>query len=414
MSAPRAETEPSGLDRYRLGPLLGGGAVADVYRAVDLRLDRPVAIKLFRSAPDPVARRRFHDEATALARLSHPGLVSVYDAGVDEQRPFLVMRLIEGTTLGDRLLTGPLPPGEVCRMGARLAAAVAHVHDHGIVHRDLKPSNILLDRQGQPYLTDFGIALLGDATRMTGSHQLVGTASYVSPEQAMGGTIGPASDIYTLGLVLLECLTGRTEYQGDALAAIVARLHRPPDIPADVPTDIADLLRAMTADNPDVRPRAVDCARWLEALASNAPARTLPAQTLPAHTGPAAPPVPVGSPVPAASAMSRAHPPTMTLNMADAPLPARPWYRRRGAVVGLAAGALALTGGLLVVSLQGLTPTATGNNPVTTPHTAPPTTQTTTTQAPPPTSVVVAPPPATTRHRGHGHGGHGGGGPGGG
>lgn len=405
MSAPRAETEQSGLDRYQLGPLLGGGAVADVYRAVDLRLDRPVAIKLFRSAPDTVARGRFRAEATALARLSHPGLVSVYDAGLYEQRPFLVMRLIEGTTLGDRLLTGPLPPSEVCRMGARLAAAVAHVHEHGIVHRDLKPSNILLDHQGQPYLTDFGIALLGDATRLTGSHQLVGTASYVSPEQAVGGTIGPASDIYTLGLVLLECLTGRTEYQGDALAAIVARLHRPPDIPADIPTDIADLLRAMMADNPDVRPRAVDCARWLEALASNTPARTLPAHTVPAHTPPPAPPVPDPP---------RAHPPTMTFNMADEPLPARPWYRRRGVVAGVAAGALALTGALLVVTLQSLTPTATGDNPATTPITVPPTTQTTTTQAAPPTSVVLAPPPTTTRHRGHGHGGHGGGGGGGG
>ena len=243
--------------RYRLGTLLGTGSVARVYRAVDLRLARPVAVKLFRADPDPVARLRFRHEAAALARLTHPGLVPVFDVGVDADRPFLVMRLIEGDTVAARL---PFDVSRVAAIATTLAAACGQVHQHGMVHRDIKPANILLDRSGHPCLADFGIVLLADASRLTATDEVIGTAAYLSPEQVLGEPIGPPSDIYSLGLTLLECLTGRLEYGGGPPGEVaVARLHREPVVPDWVPPELAELLRAMTARDPRDRPSAADC-----------------------------------------------------------------------------------------------------------------------------------------------------------
>jgi serine/threonine protein kinase len=252
-------------DRYRLAAPLGQGAMANVYRAVDLRLDRDVAIKLFHPGQDATGRIRFAAEAQALARLSHPGLVGIHDAGIDDgDRPYLVMQLVDGESLRDRLLAGPLPPAEVLALGARLALALAHVHANDVVHRDIKPSNIVLDAQASPYLADFGIALLLDAARMTSSNEILGTAAYLAPEQILGDPVGAPADVYSLGLVLLECLTGELEYPGvSKVESALARLHRPPRIPADLSPALAELLRAMTARSAQDRPTAAECASRL-------------------------------------------------------------------------------------------------------------------------------------------------------
>lgn len=249
--------------RYELAGTLGVGGMAEVRRGWDTVLRRPVAVKVFHSGADVDAGRRFDNEARTLARLSHPGLVAVHDAGSGDGPAFVVLQLIEGRTLRDRIADGPLPVAEVRELGARLADALAYVHEQGVVHRDVKPSNILLDGDGTPHLADFGLAHLADTTRFTRTDQLVGTAAYLSPEQVRGGEIGPAADVYSFGLVLLECLTGRREYPGGDVEAAVARLHRPPAVPDDLPSDLVRLLSLMTSLSARRRPGAHDCARVL-------------------------------------------------------------------------------------------------------------------------------------------------------
>ncbi|PSL56000.1 serine/threonine protein kinase [Saccharothrix carnea] len=249
--------------RYQLLEPIGTGGMAEVHRGWDTVLRRHVAIKLFQPGFDPAGVRRFDNEVHVLAGLSHPALVSVYDADTTGPTPFVVLRLIEGRTLHDRLLLGPLPPDEVRRLGARLADALAHVHAHGLVHRDVKPANILLDHEDDAYLADFGLAHLTGATRLTRTNELVGTAAYLAPEQVLGQEISHPTDVYALGLVLLECLTGRREYGGGEVEAAVARLHRPPAVPDDLPADVRQLLARMTSSAPEDRPTAHDCAQVL-------------------------------------------------------------------------------------------------------------------------------------------------------
>jgi len=253
-------------DRYLLGDVVGRGGMAEVYRARDRLLERPVAVKVFRAHADLAGRRRFDDEAHALARLSHSGLATIFDMGELDDRPYLVMELIDGETLQERLLAGPLPPDQMSPIGSVLADALGHAHSRGVVHRDVKPANIMLDRDGLPHLTDFGIALLTGAPRQTNANEIIGTPAYLSPEQLLGHEVGPAADVYALGLVLLECLTGEIEYPaGTNLGAAMARLSRPPRIPADLPRGLAELLTAMTATEPGNRPTAEVCALRLNA-----------------------------------------------------------------------------------------------------------------------------------------------------
>ncbi|MFJ4584265.1 serine/threonine-protein kinase [Streptomyces echinatus] len=253
--------------RYRLDGVIGSGGAGDVHRGFDLRLKRPVAVKLFRAGAEIGTEKSFHNEAMILARLQHPGLVTVHDAGRHNGLPYLVMELIDGPTLKNRIHTCPLSPGDTAALGADLAQALAHAHEAGIVHRDVKPSNIILDMSGRPHLTDFGISRLLDVTTLTATGTLVGTAAYLSPEQVLGQSVGPSADTYALGLVLLECITGRLEYDGGPLEAAIARLHRPPELPSSLPQGIAALLREMTALEASARPSAADCARTLTALA---------------------------------------------------------------------------------------------------------------------------------------------------
>ena len=270
-------------ERYRLGARIGRGGMADVYAAQDELLHRSVAVKVFYSdGPAANERQRVEAEIRTLAGLRHPGLVTVFDAGVlvraaDDAVPFLVMELIHGQTLRHRLADGPLAPDEAARLGAGLASTLAYVHAQGVVHRDVKPANILLDEDathdGGRYtakLTDFGIARLVDSTRLTMIGMTIGTANYLSPEQATGQVTGPASDVYSLGLVLLECLTGQLAYPGIGVEAAMARLNYQPTIPTSLGPHWVQLLTAMTARDPGTRPTATTAAQTFKELADRA------------------------------------------------------------------------------------------------------------------------------------------------
>ncbi|MFD5828451.1 serine/threonine-protein kinase [Lentzea sp. NPDC060358] len=252
-------------DRFVIGSLLGSGGMAEVYRAYDRATTSSVAIKIFSGPGLPDDELRLQREATMLASLDCPGIIEVYESGTLSRRPYFVMREITGGTLRQRM-SEPLPPRFVARIGGQIAAVLDHVHGLGVVHRDIKPSNILLeDAEKQAYLADFGLALVAEVTRVTTSGILVGTAGYLSPEQVRGSDVGPAADVYALGLVLLECLTGRVEYPGGDAEAALARLARPPRIPVDLPPAWVSLLAAMTDTDPARRPTAAQCARSLDA-----------------------------------------------------------------------------------------------------------------------------------------------------
>ncbi|MET9762295.1 serine/threonine-protein kinase [Streptomyces sp. NPDC006372] len=268
--------------RYRLDALIGSGGAADVYRGFDLRLRRPVAVKVFRTGTGFDTEEVFQSEAVILARLQHPGLVTAFDAGHHDGDAFLVMQLIDGNTLKSRIAEGPLSCEAAAALGASLADALAHAHEAGVVHRDVKPSNIILDSSAHPHLTDFGISRLLDATTTrTATGTLTGTAAYLSPEQVLGRPVGRPADIYALGLVLLECLTGRLEYDGGPLEAAIARLHRRPALPDFLPEGFATLLRDMTSLEEQARPTACDCARALTGLAGTSTADRAASATRP-------------------------------------------------------------------------------------------------------------------------------------
>lgn len=323
-------TDPALLaGRYALEAVIGSGGMADVYRADDVKLSRPVAVKLLRdTAGDESDRARFVDEARTLAMLSHSGLVMVLDAGfgsegrVDSagppgvERPFLVMELVEGTTLADRIAAGPMPLADAGAIGAQVAESLAYVHGRGVVHRDVKPGNVLIGPAERVKLADFGIArLVAQATRHTRTGHAIGTAAYLAPEQVRGEEADGAADVYALGLVLLEAVTGRREYAGPAPEAAMARLHRSPEVP-DLPPAWRDLLLSMTAPDPRERPSARDVAATLRAgLAGAAP------------SGSAGVPDPMAAPIlatPGATRPLTAPPPLPPIPAAPGPRPTGP------------------------------------------------------------------------------------------
>ena len=222
--------------RYRLVELLGQGGMATIYRARDAQLDRDVAVKLLRTefGRDPDFLARFRDEARAAASLNHPNIVAVFDFGEEDSGPYIVMELIDGQDLASILReNGPLPPRQAARVSAEVAKALHAAHVRGIVHRDVKPSNILVGRDGRVKVADFGIARALAESQITLPGTTMGSVHYFSPEQARGEPATQASDIYALGIVLYECLTGQRPFSGDGAAAVaLARLTTTPPRPS--------------------------------------------------------------------------------------------------------------------------------------------------------------------------------------
>jgi serine/threonine protein kinase len=256
--------------RYRLVRLLGSGGMSDVYEAFDEATSHDVAIKIVRSN-DPEFGRRLAQEARALESFEHPGLIKLLDIGAVGDQAFLVMELIVGQTLAQRLREGPLSSRETADLGARLADALAYIHERGVIHRDVKPSNILISASGEAWLGDFGIAKLHEATTMTATGTSIGTVSYMAPEQLEDNQVGPPADIWSLGIVLLECLTGHRAYEGTPSEVLARRLAGPVVLPAELPVPWKLVLTGMLTLRPDQRLRDSEVSTLLATPAYDAP-----------------------------------------------------------------------------------------------------------------------------------------------
>lgn len=336
--------------RYRLGPLLGRGGMAEVYDGHDEVLDRPVAIKMLRPdmAANPEVRSRFEVEARSAARLHHPNVVAIFDTGDDQGDPYLVMERLPGESLADRVAQGPVEPEWMCRVATDVLAALGAAHGAGLIHRDVKPGNVLLTVDGKAKVADFGIAksiesVGGDDLTHTGL--LLGTPAYLAPERIEGAAATPQSDLYAVGVVLYEALAGVKPFVGTtpmAMASAIATLPAPPldqARPGLDPALVAAVERAMAKDAADRPATAAEMAADLGlagpldatvAVSDSAPDNGTADATLVA--GPAALRVPVRSaPVLAATA-------TMLSG-------------RRRTIVAMAAAALVLL--FVVVALAG-------------------------------------------------------------
>ncbi len=244
--------------RYRVGTLVARGGMSTVYRGVDTRLERPVAIKVMdpRFSSDPQFVARFEREARAAAGLHHPGVVAVHDQGVDEDRVYLVMELVEGGTLRDLLnARGKLDVPLALTVLERVLSPLAAAHRAGLVHRDVKPENVLIGRGGVVKVADFGLVRAVSTPGITGDTTILGTVAYLSPEQVANGNADARSDVYAAGVLLYEMLTGATPYAGDSAIAVAYR-HVNDDVPAvpDVPAEVAELVRRSTRREPFLRP----------------------------------------------------------------------------------------------------------------------------------------------------------------
>ncbi len=352
-------------ERYRLEELIGEGGMGSVWRAADEALGRTVAVKVFwaGTTEDADAVRR-ESEKRLLASVNHPSLVTLFDAHLSaDARSYLVMEYIDGGTLASLISRGPVAPLDAASVAADLGEALHVVHQAGIIHRDVKPANILLrppltpDHTFRAVLADFGIAYLIDAARVTMPGTAIGTAAYISPEQVRGHAPTPASDIYSLGLVLLEALSGKRAFaQQTPVEAISARLSAPPDVPGDWGYGWRSLLTAMTAIDPADRPTALEVSVRGRALDSQDvdpeatravgadadPARTIAAALALPHPGAADDDRTDRTKVLAADPTDV----TLVLGAADAPVAASPrssqaepaksasHHRRLGAIVG--------------------------------------------------------------------------------
>jgi eukaryotic-like serine/threonine-protein kinase len=282
--------------RYRLEELQGRGPMSEVWRAHDQTLDRTVALKMLSATAD---LERFRREARSLAGLAHENVMRVFDYGEAESGPFMALEWLPNGTLEDRLGRGALPPAEARRIAQGIAAGLAHLHSRGLVHRDLKPANVLFDEEGRPKVADFGLArsAAGPGT-LTEAGTVLGTAAYISPEQAAGEPASPASDVYSFGVILFRMLAGALPFVADDALALVD-MHRHASAPAveslqpDAPPDLAALTAAALRKDPADRP--ADGEALLAALgapavtAATAAADTEATQVLAPVPAPAAP-----------------------------------------------------------------------------------------------------------------------------
>src|SRR5437763_762640 len=268
--------------------------MSEVWEAEDLELGRMVALKLLGPTADPA---RFQREARAAASLAHPNVNQLFDYGEWEGRPYMVLELLPGGTLEGRLREGrPLPDADTARIASQIATGLAHAHDRGLVHRDLKPANILFDDDGRAKIADFGIARMGDTGTLTEAGTLLGTAAYISPEQAAGEPATAASDVYSFGVILFRMLTGRLPFEAEEPIELVT-MHRdapPPPVSAfrpDAPPRLARLAEACLAKDPHARPR--DGAALVAALGGGVSTAEAATAVLSMPAAPPPPPQPV-------------------------------------------------------------------------------------------------------------------------
>ncbi|MDV7390981.1 protein kinase, partial [Arthrospira platensis SPKY1] len=255
------KTQTSHIGRYQVLGEVGRGGMAVVYRAYDPRFRREVAVKVLprQFTHDHTFRSRFEREAQTIATLEHPAIVPVYDFGEEDEQPYLVMRYMSGGSLADRLQTGRLNLQQAAEMMATIAGALEYAHARGVVHRDLKPGNILFDDQHNPYLADFGIAKLAEATTSITGSSIIGTPAYMSPEQAKGGQpVDGRTDIYALGVILYEMLTGKAPYEADTPVQVLMK-HIMDPVPEvntnqyNLPPAINKILHYALAKEVDIR-----------------------------------------------------------------------------------------------------------------------------------------------------------------
>ena len=330
--------------RYRLDQVLGQGGMATIFRATDDKLGREVAVKVLRPefGADAQFVERFEHEAQAAASLSHPNIVQVYDYGTDRAGPYIVMEQVSGGDLSSALgKKGNLPPTAVANMGQQVADALAAAHATGLVHRDIKPSNILLSPDGRVQVADFGIAQAAAGSPVTATGITLGSVLYFSPEQARGDTATAASDIYSLGLVMYEMLTGQRAFAGDSPAAVaVARLSggvpSPMAVRAEVPPALDAIVRWCLAVAPAARPTAAELSTALARFRTD-PSGAAALAAAGAAGPPSAPPPP-----------GAARPPTQTAYVAT-DTPADGERSSSGPWAWLAAGL-----GLLVIVASGI------------------------------------------------------------
>jgi serine/threonine-protein kinase len=284
--------------RYELARFLAGGSMGEVWLANDNRMQRTVAVKVLRPefARDPVAVERFRIEARLAARLVHPGIARVHDVGdglATDEPPWIVQEYVSGRPLSELVAEGPLPPTRVADLIAQAAEAVHAAHEVGVVHRDLTPGNLLVAADDVVKITDFGIARAAGQVPLTATGHVLGAAAYLSPEQVRGRPATPASDIYTLGVVLHECLTGARPFSGANLVDVArAHLHRePPPLPTTVPDALRIVTVAAMAKDPADRPAsaAALAARLRTIAAEGGKPPTVPPQPRPAKPRPAKP-----------------------------------------------------------------------------------------------------------------------------
>lgn len=376
--------------RYRLGERVAAGGMGEVWRGRDETLDRTVAIKLLR--PDTTDASgfvdRFRAEARHSAALTHPNIGVVFDFGEDEHTAYLVMEFLDGAPLSQIIAErAPLDPAEVTAILGQTAHALQAAHDSGVVHRDVKPGNIIVDAADRPKLTDFGIARALQGSTMTQTGEVIGTPHYLSPEQAQGQPADPRSDIYALGVVGYEMLTGERPFTGDSMiTAALAHVSQPvPELPPDVPEPLRTTLTSALAKDPAGRPQSA--AEFAEALA-------LPQGEVPPRLARTASSAADRLPPPTGVAPAAGGPPTLAFSTRQTLRTTGTTGRSRGSAAGpLAAGrwpwwvpAAAAALAVLVVSVLAVSLGRGGGEPVT-----PAQTPTDTAPDTPATSVALTP-----------------------